>query len=288
MDNIRKMNENIGLDVYMNCVLVKAGLRNAMLIQPADYKEVVSTDSITAGKLKALQKVFPELIQSNIGGETIISKKPYTDDDVKTPEDMGKILGFPCAGEYEYTLDHPDEPKSSISVEVNLKPGGNTDSTQIIAYVCKDDKTYPDAVLFAKKAENILKSDPIVGKIVDSVIAIKNTTMPPKYFINQLINNKPLNEDEQSEIMNYVWNLGLENASVYNCNFKNPVHRGILIGLLSVYDNNPLEPFFPLQYRPEGKKVDEINTKWDVALQDIFSTPTVGGRRTSTRRNPRK
>jgi len=288
MDNIRKMNENIGLDVYMNCVLVKAGLRNAMLIQPADYKEVVSTDSITAGKLKALQKVLPELIQSNIGGETIISKKPYTDDDVKTPEDMGKILGFPCAGEYEYTLDHPDEPKSSISVEVNLKPGGNTDSTQIIAYVCKDDKTYPDAVLFAKKAENILKSDPIVGKIVDSVIAIKNTTMPPKYFINQLINNKPLNEDEQSEIMNYVWNLGLENASVYNCNFKNPVHRGILIGLLSVYDNNPLEPFFPLQYRPEGKKVDEINTKWDVALQDIFSTPTVGGRRTSTRRNPRK
>ena len=87
------------------------------------------------------------------------------------------------------------------------------------------------------------------------------------------------------EIINYIWNIGLENAVTYNLNFKNPVHRGILIGLLSIYDNNPLEPFYPLQYRPEGKKVNLISAKWDLALQGIFATPTFGGSRRKTRKH---
>lgn len=288
MENVQKIHTTIGLDVYMNCVLVKAGLRNAMLIQPADYNEALSTEPITAAKLKALKKAFPELVQSYIDGETIVSKKTYTEADIKRPEDMGKILGFPCAGEYEYTLNHPDEPKTGIHIQVNLKPGGNDHSTEIIAYVCRDDKKYVEARDFAGKAEKILKADPIVGKIVLSVTATKRTSMPPKYLINELLSNKVLSENDMNEIINYIWNIGLENVVTYNLNFKNPVHRGILIGLLSIYDNNPLEPFYPLQYRPEVKKVDEINAKWDLALQGIFASPTFGGSKGTNKRKTRK
>lgn len=271
MENVTRINKTIGLDVYMNCVLVKAGLRNAMLIQPADYREAVSTDPITAAKLKALKQAFPELIQSDIDGQTIISKLPYTSADINEDGDMGIILGYPCAAEYAYTLDHPDEPKTSIEIQVNLKPGGNDDTIQIFAYVCRDDKAFRGALDFASKAEKILKADPIVGKIVSSVTAKKSVSKPPKYLITQLLSSEPLSDEDQAETINYIWNLGLENAGSYKYDFNNPVQRGILVGLLSVYDNNPVEPFYPLQHRKEGKKVDEITAKWDTELQGIFA-----------------
>lgn len=279
MLNIQNISRTIGLDVYMNCVLVRDGLRNAMLIQPADYNEAMSSDPKTAAKLRSLKKAFPTLIQSDIRGETLISKKAYADAYIKTDADMGAILGFPCAGEFEYTLDHPDEPKTGINIEVNLKPGGNDSSVQIVAYMCKDDKTYNDARVFATKAEKILKADVVVGKIVASVTALKNTMMPPKYLIAKLLSNKSLTEDDKQQIVNYIWNLSLENSPNYNFDFKNPVHRGILIGLLSIYDNNPLSPFYPLQYREEGDRVEEITAKWDGALHGIFATAASGGKR---------
>ena len=285
MENIIRVDKIIGLDVYINCALVRAGLRNATLIQPADYKETFSTDPVTASKLKALKEEFPELIQSDIDGETIISKRPYKSSDIKTPADMGNILGFPCADEYTYTLEHPDEPNTGIEIIVNLKPGGNTNSAQIFAYVCRDDRTFIQAQGFAAKAEIILKADAIIGKIVSSVTAKKSVTQPPKFLISKLLSNSALTEDEQAEVINYIWNLGLEGAPEYNVDFKNPVHRGILIGLLSNYDNNPIEPFYPLQYRPEGKKVDKITEKWDTELQGIFKQK--GGRRL-TKRKTRK
>lgn len=278
METIRKINETIGLDIYMNCVLVRAGIRNAMLIQPADYNEAVNTDPITTSKLKALKKAFPELIQSSINGETIISLKLYKEGDIQTNEEMGTILGFPCAAEFEYTLNHPDEPKTGISIIVKLIPGSNDEHVEIIAYMCRDDKTYVNALELAQKAQTILKSDPIIGKIVENVIVMKRLYMPPKYLINKLLNNT-ISEEDHSQIINYIWNLNLENADKYQYDFKNPVHRGILIGLLSMYDNNRLQPFFPLQHRPEYIETIEISIKWDSALKDIFSSPTKGGYR---------
>jgi hypothetical protein len=276
MNDVLHINEVIGLDVYMNCVLVNAGLRNAMLIQPADYKEVTSAEPITASKIKVLMKIFPDLIASNIHGETIISKKAYSEANIKTDANMGTILGFPCADEYTYTLEHPDEPRMSISIIVKLKPGGNDENIQIIAYVCKyseDDAKYKSASVFAEKAAKILKADPIVGKIVEDVKVVNNTHMPPKYLINALLNNTTLSKRNQSEIINYIWNLSLEGSIKYNYDFKNPVHRGIMIGLLALYDNNPIEPFYPLQYRPESKAVDIITEKLDKELEAIFNMP---------------
>jgi hypothetical protein len=110
--------------------------------------------------------------------------------------------------------------------------------------------------------------------------------MPPKYLIQKLLSKSQLSISDQEETINYIWNLGLENANSYNYDFTNPVHRGIIVGLLSVYDNNPNEPFYPLQYRKESKAVDEIVAKWDGALQDIFKQKG-GKRKQSTRKSKR-
>lgn len=275
MEQIRQIVETVGLDEYMNCVLVQKDVRNAMLIQPADYSEAISSDPKTASKLKALKTAFPELIQSTVGGgETLISKKAYTSENIKDNAAMGKILGYPCAEEYEYTLTHPDEPRIAIEIHVNLKPGGNTETLQIIAYVCRTDTHYAGAKTFAKKAEAVLKADPVIGQIVDSVTATKTPIMPTTFLINELLHNKPLSETDQEEVINKIWNLGIEGANTYDYDFTNPVHRGVLIGLLTFYENNPIEPFFPLQYHPENPKIDEISADLDAELQTIFADPT--------------
>jgi len=276
MEQIRQITETIGLDEYMNCVLVQQDVRHAMLIQPADYSEAISSDPKTASKLKALKAAFPELIQSTVGGgETLISKKVYTIENVKDNATMGKILGFPCADEYEYTLTHPDEIRVAIEIHVNLKPGGNTETLQIIAYVCRTDAHYAGAKTFAQKAEAVLKADPVIGQIIDSVTATKTTIMPTKHLINELLHNKPLSETDQEEVVNKIWNLGIEGANTYDYDFTNPVHRGALIGLLTFYEYNPIEPFFPLQYHPENARIDEISASWDSELQTIFADPAL-------------
>ena len=285
MERLNRLKETIGLELYANCVLVQAGVREAFLIQPADYDEAFSTDPKTAQKLAIIKAEFPELMHSDIGGETLISKKSYSEADIHTSADMGKILGYPCADEYAYTLSHPDSPKVGISVEVNMKAG--LEDLEILAYVCRDDSKFPQAKRFAKACEQVLKADPLLSAIVESVSATKTVHAPTKFYINKLLLNERLTPDDSHEVENLIWNMSLSSVGEYNYDLTNPVHRGILIGLLTIYDNNPMEPFYPLQYRPEHGAVEAINTKWDNELKRIFDSPTMGGKRKTLRKNKR-
>jgi len=285
MNAIQRIHATIGLGEYMNALLVRHGLRNAMLLQPADYNEGSSTDPITKQKLQGLLVAFPDLLQSDTKAGILLSKHSYAGK--LTHKDLGDMLGFPCADEYEYTLQHTDEPKTTIRIQVDLTPGGDEESIEIIAYVCKDDRTFSEAAHFANKAEDVLKSDPILGRIVERVIATKHVTMPTKYYIGKLLRNTELTEDDETKIRNELWNLGLEHEATYAFDLKHPIHRGILIGLLAVCENNPLEAFYPLQSHPEEPAVGTILSKLDLSLQTIFQTPTSGGRQAGNR-NTRK
>ena len=269
-----KIND-IGLEVYINCKLVEKRVRNAMLIQPADYDEAISSDPKTASKLTAIKKVFPNLKLSNIAGETIVSLEQYSSKDVSTSEDMGKILDYPCADEYLHIRTNPDDARFTISVRVNLKTGGNV---QIFAFACRSEKHYLKTVDLAIRAEKVLKADPLLRVVVESVEAIIETVMSPKYLIEKLLDNEQLHENDIYQVRDYLWNLSLNNTP-YKYDFDNPVHRGIVIGLLSMYDNNPLEPFFPLQFRAEFQKVNMITLQWVNELNRIFAAKTIWKRK---------
>jgi hypothetical protein len=287
----------IGLDELLNCILVEKDVRPAMLIQPADYDEATYKDAKTAAKLIAIKQQFPDLIQSIVGGgEIIISKHKISPEDITENATMGKILGYPCYADYQYTLDNKDAIKVRIEIIVNLKPGLNNDNLQLLAYVCRDERFFAESQAFAKNCVDVLKADPLVGKLIDSVSAKKTVIMPAKYLINKLVNNEEITQSEKGEIIDKIWNLGFpekEGGKVIKINyqFQNPVHRGMIIALLTVYDNNQMKPFWPLQYRKEHRQVDKISVAWAKELIRTFretESADGAGLTRKTRRNRRR
>jgi len=288
MDRLRTLVGSIGLDELLNCILVNGNVRGAFLIQPADYNEASSSDPVTAGKVSAIKAEFPELVLSNIMGETLVSKQAYSEADIRSSADMGKIIGYPCAAEYEHVLAVANsETTVGIEISAQLKPGGNTSSVQLLAYVCLDDRHFSGAKAFAKAAERVLKSDPLVGAIIVGVTAKIDMRVPVTVLIQKLVaGGGGLSADEKADIQNNIWNLGFESAAELNPDYSNPVHRGILIALLMLYKNNPVEPFYPLQLREEGYAVNRQTELLEAGLIKAFAD-TAGGRGGSKRRTRR-
>jgi len=286
MQRLQSLVLGIGLEELINCTLVQEGVRNAMLIQPADYNEATSSDKTTKAKLMAIRRAFPDLILNDIGGETLISRKVYTRENIKRNSDMGAILGYPCAAAFDNLNSHK-EVTYMISINVNLKPGYNRKYVQILAYVCKDDSSFAGSKLFAERCETVLKKSPVLSPVIVGVEAILRKHMPVAYLINKLALNEKLSPEEGAEIKNHIWNLGLPESQVagYDYKYDNPLHRGILIGLLTICDNNPMEPFFPLQHRKESKEIDLINGKWEKELIRVFklTEKASGGKRRTVR-----
>ena len=56
--------KELGLGMVLNCILVQKGIRPAMLVQPADYKEATGNDMKTRTILRGIKKYYPELVQS--------------------------------------------------------------------------------------------------------------------------------------------------------------------------------------------------------------------------------
>ena len=277
----------IGLEEYMNCVLVRSDVRPAFLIQPVDYREVTSNNTITQRKVNAIKLFFPELIISTINGEALISKRTYTEADFQKNQDMGEALGYPCAADYEYTLTHKNEPDVAIHINAIMTDGT---SLPILANACKDDSKFPQFVALASAAETVLKADPrLTGKIL-SVVVKKQVTVPVKYLLQKLIRNEPLNKDEEYTLRNQIWNMGWEDNNAmtqYKYEFNNPVHRGILITLMTHVREDPMEPFYPLQRHAEYPAHIIKMKRWSRELRRVLNESKLmiaGGRRWHTRR----
>jgi len=112
------------------------------------------------------------------------------------------------------------------------------------------------------------------NKIDVQVSKVINITC--KSLINSLIKNPTnLNDDEKWHIDNYFYNIGfspkLHNFCINNIvEYDNPVHIGIIIGLLSHYQHNIIEPFCPLQYTGKLNEIEKITEEWEETLFDIF------------------
>lgn len=288
METLGKNIESIGLELMINCILVQNDVRPAFLIQPADYSEATSSDPKTSAMIAGIRRYFPNLILSEISGETLVSKRAYVEADIKTDVDMGTIIGYPCAKDYPYIREHQNTIKTTtIDIIAHLLPGGNTDRLQILAYVCLNDSQYTAAKKFAADCERVLKSSPIVGAIISSVEAELKVNVPVSLLIEKFVHGvKKFNDDEHYAITNYIANLGFDNIHKFRMDYSNPVHRGIIIALLTLYKNNPLSAFYPLQDHVEGDESNRINSIFELELINIFSA-VKGGARRKTMKNRR-
>ena len=265
------ISEKIGLSEFINCILVDGGVRNAMLIQSADYKERDHSDPITKSKLEAIYEHFPNLIQSNLEYDTLISKKKYTKNSVNTDEKVGEILGYPCSKDFQYTLHHRnDEITYTMEIVVRFTNESKLIDTPVITNVCKDTSMYPAMEQLAKDAERVLKNNKIIGSTIESVDVEIYSNIPPTYIIDKILKNVPLNEEEIDSLRGFIYNIGFPGIELqsYNYEYNNPIHQGVLITLLSYYKNDPIEPFFPLQNYPEQYK--KINVHMENWQNDII------------------
>jgi hypothetical protein len=98
----------------------------------------------------------------------------------------------------------------------------------------------------------------------------KHTKIPLVALKEKLIfkSHEKMSAAEIYEINNAIENIEIENV---NPDYTNPVHRGMIIALLSLLENNPCEHFYPLQYRDEHSLVKDITKLFEKDLIDSFA-----------------
>jgi len=264
----------IGLENLFNLLLVRKKIRPAMLIQPSNYKEKTYNDFKMKQILNIIKTEFPELIQSNdyeTYQGTIISHQNYNTQKI-TSQQMGEILGYPYFTDYE-----KENANFIININICYNEIYGKNKLSLFTNISKDINKIHEYEIIAKNAERELKQMQYlfedieilnVEVHVEELISVKN-------IINKLIKNEMINKKEKDEIINILYNCGFELdiqlEFINNFQYDNLIHKGMLLQLLIHFDNNPLEPFFPLYKYPEKDElVNNITQKWGANFIDVL------------------
>lgn len=270
MNEIQNIIDTIGLEEYMNAVLVQNNGRPAFMIQPPDYNEKTSKDTVTKRKLDYIKIHFPDLYQLKTGWGIIISKNKLDSKSIKTNKDIGKLLGYHCYKDYE-KAQNPNIERINYEIIIKLKNKKSliqySTHYQLFAEVCIDRSSYKKRLEDKKTIESILRSDKLLGNLIDSVELTETSEIPPNTLLSKLQNNETIDENTMDQLINYFWNIDFSEKLlriIRYTDMKNDFNRGIICTLLSYYINNPLEPFYPLFNFPEQeqdvhKKVEDFS-----------------------------
>jgi hypothetical protein len=275
---------DIGAEEYINCVLVERGARPAWMLQPHDYGESGANSDKTSKKLAAIARIFPTLTQTVTVGGIVISNAPLpppTAAEGYTSADIGKMIGYKCAEEYENIISSRNE-SSSVTYTINVK-FMNGSEAPLLATRCKDERTQEAHEKLRSDMERVLKEDARTKDIVSSVKLVKKYTVPVNTILRKLVNKEPLSAHEKAEMMNYLYNGGFDGGELLEYEFdeRNEFHRGILITLITYYIRNPMEPLFPLTQFGDAKleEVEAMSHSWERLLYESIKEREGGGRR---------
>ena len=269
--------EQIGIENVLNAILVNENVRPAMLVQPANYNEATGKDPKTKSIIEAITKHFPTLLLSEdyqTYQGVIISKTQYNSQEISL-ERMGEILGYPCYKDFNAI----DPTHISYSIDVYVKLKNSNETIEIFSNICKDETNIEKFKTFAEKAKIALNKTEyksiLNGLEIDKVVVEIEKIIPTQAIINKLINNIQLQQDELNKVQNILFNFGFSmEMQLYfleKFQYNNPIHKGILLSLLTNEVNNTLSPFTPLQNYPEEKtQVYKIIEAWEKELIDIL------------------
>jgi hypothetical protein len=254
------------LDVYMNVILVNNDIRPAMLVQEADYiRNTKQFDKI----IENIKNLFPNLILTfdyNIYQGIIVSKKDYTGRNDVSLSEMGHILGYPCADEFE---TNDSNTKYNFSINAVIEDDGEVDEIQLIPNICKSVNKRSQFENIARDAKNVFERMGLT--FVKDVIVKVRAKVPKKLLIHKLKNNEPLSEEEIYELDEILENFDFDRLRMKHFNVNDCIHRGILIGLILRYENEPLSPFFPIQYFPQQQQqVKNITIKLEKSIYSFL------------------
>jgi hypothetical protein len=262
----------------LNAILVNEGVRSAMLVQPHDYKERTGTDPITLSIVNKIKRLFPEIVSSDkyeTYQGTIISKKSY-DGKIISLGNMGKILGYPCYNDYE-TLNR-EEPLHDLQLVVSYND--NELPLPLFNNVCKskDKKTVDTFNSLSTKAYRALTNEKYKGVLdgirihkINRVYVTIEDIIPMQHIINKMMTTKKLSDDEINALIEALYNSGFSNLLDYEFQYDNPIHKGILVGLLLHRKYDRLSPFYPIQrYPKQQENVEQITIQLENGLLDVL------------------
>jgi len=256
---------------YLNAFLIRKGVRQAFLFQTIDYDEYNPTDPKSAERLSMIKAEFPELVQTPMNQGVLISRQPVNKKQYSTNARLAGLLGYPCVivKNMRYGYD--------IYVTIN-----GTRLT-LFSYRCVEKTT---------EASNAIKDK---VKAALSELGLTDVGMIEEYSITateiaeKLEKNQTLSKSEIDELINYLENFGFSQTNVMADLYEpeNPLHNGMMIALMKLFDNHPLDVFYPLQDHPE--EFDEV-TKKTVELEAalIASLQATKRRTGSSRKHTRR
>jgi hypothetical protein len=259
----------IGLYNLINLILVKERVRPAFLLQPQDKGNENIREIINA-----IKDYFPELIHSkdySIYQGIIISYEDFNGKEISLNE-MGRILGYPCHEDFE-EIDHINDDTYTAEIIINMESG---DDVSIINNKCLNESKKPKFQRISNKIKDVLQKEEyteiLQDRVIDVIVNFEDNRSI-NIVIEKLINNKNLNEIDIDMITEILYNLGFEDNTEMenNIQYNNPIHRGIILGLLIYFKNDLLRPFYPLQSHPtEYPEVLKETEDWQEELTETI------------------
>jgi len=161
-------------------------IANAILVNE-NIRPVVYIEDGTI--IEPIKKLFPKLIYSDFFGSVLVSKKKHANAEEMSPNNFGKLLGYPCYSDFENL--NREIPYYSIEIIVNYD---NNKNAQLFANVCKDTKNLNKFKSIAKKAEKVFQKDEYKKMLkpikINSVYVKTEIDIPIPYLIDCLTNKK--------------------------------------------------------------------------------------------------
>ncbi len=273
MMEIPKNIEKIGLENYVHCYLVDNNVRDGYLIQY--FEEKMSKE--LKKTVENIKKEFPKLHYLYLRGGILITKKEQKPDEFKSDnfnEKLGNILGYACGKDF----DKLNRKETHYAYEIRLY-WNDLFGLQLISYLCQTNKYEKDLKKLYEKIKKCLTNKSFIFH--NQIKDIKYEVEPiytEKHYIDLLSKDKHnFTEKEKNAIYNYLYKIGFsmnfESFLENNLDLNNPLHRGIIIGLLTYSPNPLIEPWFPLQYSGKMEKVDDLTKEWEDMLMYSIKKP---------------
>jgi hypothetical protein len=222
---------SIAIADQINVVLVGAGVRPACLLEElegADISHILSR--------------YPDLKASKLDRGTIVSRRAFRASNIRGDYDLGEILGFPCASEFEELEADKDADRYGLSLHAVFRSG---EDLQFYAYVCKDTRTLPALEAQAAAAFAALRGDPLFATEVVRVYAATQKFVSMTNLIRRIQLNTPIRSEERRDlswqISNALANGGFSRLEFEDFHIESPRDRGILLAILSFIRSEPFE-----------------------------------------------
>ncbi len=260
--------KEIGFEETVNCMLVASGARTAFLLQYADYNEFSANDSISKGKLSAIRKYYPHFKFTPDEQGMLISVRtlPKTN----TSAAIGRVLNYPCADVFANL--NRDKTTYDYTIYVICKIKGNIIKSDLMSNLCPTIKYKSEFEKLANSFEVALRMNPLIKPYFVGIEVKERVNVSELSVLNKVLNNEKLNSDDFRKIDEILYNYGYsDDFTPDSFNLANPLHRGILIGIIANYKYNPQEVFYPITNTNTLNSMNSIMMKQEKVLLDILS-----------------